>query len=214
MNVIFLRAKHWQLFIPLLVIPFVTLIVAVIAATVIIDLVENNTDQADEMLWTIYFLPVIFILCGFIQFVWFWNVLTKLNALIPSDKVRMPIRRIKLFFFIPISYFCLIPLFIVFLIRNTANPEPAQIMLIISTGIIAFVVHLFSMFCMVHTIYFSAKTIRAAELKRQVTFSDFAADFFLIWFFPIGIWFIQPRVNKLADEANRVDLTDGITDQF
>jgi len=48
---------------------------------------------------------------------------------------------------------------------------------------------------------FSAKTIKLAELQRSVTFSDFAGEFFLIWFFPIGIWFVQPKVNLLAQAA-------------
>jgi hypothetical protein len=35
--------------------------------------------------------------------------------------------------------------------------------------------------------------------QKPVTFSDFAGEFFLIWFFPVGIWIIQPRINKLFD---------------
>lgn len=54
------------------------------------------------------------------------------------------------------------------------------------------------MFCTVYTMYFAAKTIKLAELQRPVTFTDFADEFFLIWFFPIGIWFVQPRINELA----------------
>jgi len=60
--------------------------------------------------------------------------------------------------------------------------------------------HLFSMFCIFHTIYFVAKTIRTAELQRVVTFGDFAGEFFLLWFYIIGIWIIQPKVNRLNRE--------------
>lgn len=59
--------------------------------------------------------------------------------------------------------------------------------------------HLFSMFCIFYCLYFVAKTIKTAELQRETAFSDFVGEFFLIWFFPIGIWFIQPRVNQLAE---------------
>jgi hypothetical protein len=70
-----------------------------------------------------------------------------------------------------------------------------------STGIIAMGIimpmHLLSMFCLFYCIYFIARALRSVELNRIVTFSDFAGDFFLIWFFPIGIWIIQPRINRL-----------------
>ena len=55
------------------------------------------------------------------------------------------------------------------------------------------------MFGIFHTMYFAAKTIKCVELKRNVTFSDIAGEFFLIWFFPIGVWILQPRINKLID---------------
>ena len=54
--------------------------------------------------------------------------------------------------------------------------------------------HLFSMFCI---FYLIAKTIKTAELQRKVGFGDFAGEFFLLWFYFIGIWINQPKVNKL-----------------
>jgi len=57
--------------------------------------------------------------------------------------------------------------------------------------------HLLSMFCLFYCIYFIAKALNSVELNRIVTFADFAGDFFLIWFFPVGIWIIQPRINRL-----------------
>ena len=46
--------------------------------------------------------------------------------------------------------------------------------------------------------YFVAKTFKTAELQRKVSFSDFAGDFFLVWFLPIGIWIIQPKINRMV----------------
>lgn len=59
--------------------------------------------------------------------------------------------------------------------------------------------HLFSMFCIFYCLYFNAKALKTVEWQNTVTFSDFAGEFFLIWFFPIGVWIIQPRINKLFD---------------
>ena len=60
--------------------------------------------------------------------------------------------------------------------------------------------HFFSMFCILYCFYFTAKTIKTAELERKVGFGDFVGEFLLLWFYPIGIWFLQPRVNKLIEK--------------
>ena len=48
--------------------------------------------------------------------------------------------------------------------------------------------------------YFVIKTIKTVELQKELRFIDFAGEFFLICFYPIGIWFIQPKVNKIIEE--------------
>jgi putative effector of murein hydrolase LrgA (UPF0299 family) len=70
------------------------------------------------------------------------------------------------------------------------------------SGLFAFIIpiHLFAMFCIFYSLYFVAKTIKTVELQRAVTFSDFVLEFFLIWFYPIGIWIIQPQINKMIEE--------------
>jgi len=213
MNSLFLRAKHWQIFVPLLVIPFITMIIfSMIVAFVIIT---DTPERPEDGIWVAYFMPLIILICSLVQFGWFWSVLTKLGALIPHE-VRMPIKRMKLFFFIPLIYFCLIPLFVAFVITNVAVAEhhPSAMIQVAVVGIFIFFLHLFSIFCIFHTIYFAAKTIRSAELQRNTTFSDFTGDFFLIWFFPVGVWFIQPRINKLIQEANGITSIEGLVDQM
>jgi len=55
------------------------------------------------------------------------------------------------------------------------------------------------MYCIFYLMYKAAKTIKTAEVQKPVSFGDFAGEFFLLWFFPIGIWFLQPKINKLAE---------------
>ena len=57
-----------------------------------------------------------------------------------------------------------------------------------------------STFSMFYYLYFVAKTIKIAELQKKLEFVNFASEFFLIWFYPIGIWFIQPKINKIIEE--------------
>lgn len=201
MNSIFLRAKHWQLFVPLVVIPFVVSMILGICVGIAIAL--NKPKGPEDVIWVFYLLPVIFVLCGFIQFAWFWNVLTKLSKLI-NHTVKFPYRRIKLFFFIPIIYMCLIPFFIAFVVKTVtvSHQHVDEIFQLVILSVFVFILHFFSIFCILHTIYFAAKTIRSAELQTNARFSTFVGDFFLIWIFPVGVWFVQPRINKLLEKAN------------
>lgn len=200
MNSIFLRAKHWQLFIPLLVIPFVIMILfgMIVAFTVI----NQNPKGPEDIIWIFYFFPIVFAVSSFVQFGWLWTVITKLSALVPKNQVKFPIGRIKFFFIIPIIYFCLIPFYIVFVIQSFSHQRIDDLIEIAILGIFVFIFHFFSIFCILHTFFFVAKTIRSAELQRNTTFSDFAGYFFLTWFFPVGVWFLQPKINALINQEN------------
>lgn len=57
--------------------------------------------------------------------------------------------------------------------------------------------HLFAAFCILYAMYFASKRLAIAEASRPVTFYDCAGPLFLIWFFPLGVWFVQPRINRL-----------------
>ena len=46
---------------------------------------------------------------------------------------------------------------------------------------------------------FVAKTIRSIEKNNVVNISDYLGDTLLLIFWPIGIWYIQPRLNKIFD---------------
>lgn len=69
----------------------------------------------------------------------------------------------------------------------------------------------------IYVFYFAAKTIKTAETQKEMKFGDFASEFFLIVFFPIGVWILQPRINKLvlaeetafiSDEGEKVSVID------
>ena len=44
---------------------------------------------------------------------------------------------------------------------------------------------------------FSAKAMSQNEKRRTLTFGDYMSEFLLILFIPIGIWKIQPKMNRL-----------------
>ncbi|MFN7330215.1 MAG: hypothetical protein ACK5UP_11995, partial [Bacteroidota bacterium] len=46
---------------------------------------------------------------------------------------------------------------------------------------------------------FSESKIVLIELGRLAKINEYALEAFLIWMVPLGVWFIQPRLNELAD---------------
>lgn len=143
--------------------------------------------------------PIItlFFIGGF--FGWFWSIGIGLQSKVPEG-IKMKVKKFKTFLFIPLIYMILILGFMEFIFGgakgNIHEPDGGQIGAFIGL-IVPF--HLFSMFCIFYCLYFVAKTFKTVELQREVTFSDFAGEFFMIWFFPIGIWIIQPKINKMIN---------------
>lgn len=185
----FLNAKHWQLLLLILGIPMVFQVIMV--GTMFVDFGANNNSDPDFMFNYMKFLPVITLISMGVFFGWFWSVAIGLQRVIP-DEIKLKVTRFKIFLLIPVVYIIFFLGF--FMISFTSGgPNPEIFALIIP-------LHLFSMFCIFYSLYFVAKTIKTAELQRKVTFSDFAGEFFMIWFYPIGIWIVQPKINKMIKE--------------
>jgi len=127
-------------------------------------------------------------------FGWFYALGTNLHKKLPGT-VSMNLTRFKLFLITPVTYIALMSVFMMVIFPASYNDAP------LNPSFFALIIplHLFSMFCIFYCLYFIAKALKAVELQQPVTFGDFAGEFFLIWFFPIGIWIIQPRINKLFE---------------
>jgi hypothetical protein len=57
--------------------------------------------------------------------------------------------------------------------------------------------HFLAMYCMFYSIHFVAKNIVTYELQEEVEFESYSGPFFFLWLYPIGIWLIQPRINRI-----------------
>jgi len=193
----FLKAKHWQLFI-------VTFGITMIFQFVIMGSMILNLDNQVHLYPGIIFnrfkfIPLIILLFMGLTFVWFWSVGIGLQKRVPEN-VTMKVKKFKVFLFIPMIYMFILGVLLSFasngLFEFGSKPNWGLI-----GGLFTVIVllHLFSVFCIFYSLYFVAKTIKTAELQRAVEFGDFVGEFFLIWFYPIGIWIIQPRVNKMIE---------------
>ncbi len=160
-----------------------------------------GTESKSELIMTsdyMNFFPIIVIIYMGVLFGWFWSISIGLQTKIPGN-IKMKTKKFKIFFFIPLVYIFFISLFIggVFSGIMLNGTEPSVGYVIGMIGIIL-PLHLLSMFGIFYSIYFVAKTLKTVELQKEVNFGDFASDFFMLWFYFIGIWIIQPKINKIA----------------
>jgi len=203
MNNILLRAKHWQLFMIVFVIPMVFYVG--IMGLMIANIANDTPDPSIIISYFPFFL-LLMIFTGSVQFGWFWAVGVGLNKVIPPE-LKLNVKRFKLAFLLVVIaifgwvYFMWSLMRSVTLVsQNNYNPAITGLMIPCMFLLIVAVFYIY---------YFVAKTLRTAELKRAINVGDYIGEFFLIYFFPIGIWFLQPKINKLVDgELSRDTLID------
>ncbi|MBB2147238.1 hypothetical protein GM921_17185 [Pedobacter sp. LMG 31464] len=53
-------------------------------------------------------------------------------------------------------------------------------------------------FAILYCLAFPAKLLNCIETGKEVSMGQYLGDFFLVLFLPIGIWFLQPRINKVV----------------
>ena len=181
----FLKAKHWQIFIAIFIIPYS---LQFLAMTI------TNNDQDKIMDFTPFIIVVFFL--GL--FGWLWSIAIGLKEKIPTG-IKMKTKKFKIFLLIPLIYMPVaFKLFdLLFDSVEKSNGEVNGLMMGIFFAII-FPLHILSIFGFLYSFYYVAKTYKTVELQREVSFSDFAGDFFLLLFFPIGVWIIQPNINKMV----------------
>ncbi len=198
MTNIFLRAKHWQLFILTFGIPMAGYFFFL--GYIIMNLSVGESPEPDSLFNAFKIFFAIFAIFLFILYGWMYSLGTGLQVRIPKE-APMKVNRFKIFFFFQLIYILLLITGFIILFNELIQPVPfgenPEIAAVIF--LILFPLHLFAMFCSIYVIYFVAKTIKTIELQREVTFSDFIGEFLLVWLYPIGIWFIQPKINKIIE---------------
>ena len=51
--------------------------------------------------------------------------------------------------------------------------------------------------CNIYALYFLSKLLVMVEKRRKVNFKDWIGTFFAAYFLIFGIWFLQPRINRI-----------------
>jgi hypothetical protein len=179
----FLRAKHWQIFLLLFAAPTVAEFsaVGVISATI--------RSWYDFGPGGFFFLGVmaLYLLCFL---AWFGSMGLFFRSIVKPE-LRMDTQFFRFALVYPVVY---VPIFLFLVIPDTRVPVWIILPL-----------HLACMVCLFYLLYFVSKNLVLAETGKQVSFYEYASPFFLLWFFPIGVWIVQPKVNRLYAEKSSTD---------
>jgi hypothetical protein len=175
---LFLRAKHWQIFLFVFALGFV---VQVAVSDAIMAGVRSPGEVGRAGLLQLGLVEAL-TMCIFL--LWFWFLGVFLCSLVRPDlKPKIAFFRVTTIY--PVLYAFAVPALFV-----SVNP-------VLSGALLP--LHLLAMTCLIYDLYFVAKCLTLAVTGKPKTFSDFAGTFFLLWFFPIGVWSIQPKVNRLYE---------------
>lgn len=175
----FVRAKHWQVF---------ALIVGLFVICNIIALRSSLPAEGEATGALMPFLLSVE-LCAIGYAIWSWSLGSFLNSAVRPE-LRLSTKLFRAAVFFPSVY---LPLFdAVFY-----SLKPGLLFAILP-------LHFFAVFCIFYNLYFVSKSLVLAEKSAPVEFPNYIGTLFLVWFFPIGVWFTQPRINRLyAGTLNR-----------
>jgi hypothetical protein len=156
----FLRAKHWQLFILLAVIPMI----AEMAIVVSLPMTVRSWREFTRMDLLFVGATLLYMLCFL---VWFWSMGSFLNSIVKPE-LRLKTTFLHFALIYPAIY---MPFFLA--VFFDAKPELFMVVLPL---------HFFAMFCIFYLLRFASKTLALAETGKPVSFYDYAGPFFLMWF--------------------------------
>jgi hypothetical protein len=184
---ILMRLKHWQLF-------FLTfgLFAAAFIALSIIDLGEIFNDGL--LIRMIFFVQT---LCLVTANFWLFAVGTRLHKKYYYNSFMMLIFRLAIYF----STFYQISRIVIFPSVPYFDNGLGMLGLVISVG------------GTIYCTYFAAQLLTSVEKQRDTAFSEFIGDFLLFIFYPIGVWWLQPRINKIFDRDHSSFDPDAPLDQ-
>lgn len=167
-----LLLKHWQLFILLVGIPLAFQI----------GLMKFVHIQKDSL--QIILVPYSLLIAIVFYFSYLCILGINLNKKIPQS-LKMSVTFFKLLYVIFISGLILL----VYFDMNGVSSLPSSLNMVILLGVkIAFL----------YNNFFCSNSLLRAEWQRPVSIKDTIGEFILLCLFmPVGLWIIQPRINKL-----------------
>lgn len=120
---------------------------------------------------------ILFIVSAITLFGWIWAVTMRLRPF--SRRQSLPFQ---------VAYWLTVTYFVVCAAMIASDRIQFQIIII---------PHIIAMVAIFYCLFFAAKRLKTIEKGSSADATEHFSVFFLMMFFPFGIWFLQPKVNKL-----------------
>lgn len=186
---LFLKAKHWQLFL------------STFGLTLTLNLHFGWSLLLGRK--TPEFYPLLALIPILVNLCWLGSIGLCIQRLLP-DALKMNRTKFRASLLILASE--IIPLYLhAGFIQKTGSEHAFRHIYTVGTKyyFLSVPAILLAGFCLIYCCWFAARTIKTAETGRATRFSDFSGTFFAFFFYPMGIWNLQSRINRLGRPENR-----------
>ena len=180
------KLKHWQIFLLVVGVPIV---VQLIQNIIFLSSGPGDEATSSNGLGLLLILPLL------AYYGWIGSVGTAFSqrntsASMPDGRFKASLWTSCVCSIILLVYFWAYPQYL----RATDNEEAIPIMLI---GLLLFV----ALFTLFYCLSFMARAVVQLERSGRVSSPEFYSEFVMAVVFPIGIWLLQPRINRLEGDA-------------
>lgn len=165
-----LRLKHWQIFI------------AIFGAPILFFCILINLDDWDPIF---AFSPLLALVFFGTLLLWFYVLATSLQTRHGSIETLV-IKNYKIVLYVNLGYFAL-------MILGMLGVQ------LVDYSDWKFSLDLISQGTYLYMVWYISKSLRTVELQKEAQFSEYISTLIVLWFVPVGIWIIQPRINKIFD---------------
>jgi hypothetical protein len=205
---LFLRAKHWQLFLLFFAFPFVMQFIALGGFLSTIPFHIDHEPEPELILGLVQqlfkWLPFIILptILGFAG--WLWSISVGLHNKLPEGH-GLNLTLFKWCIILPIIiiiaiFYSLSNIFSEVTTLIETQGEIEEVPTWIGQFFLLFPLVFLSVGCSIYTYYHTAKTIKLVEKGNTQRKPEFIGEFFLIWFYFIGVWILQPKINRMQED--------------
>ncbi|PPK87931.1 hypothetical protein CLV84_0890 [Neolewinella xylanilytica] len=193
----FLRAPHWKLFVYSFGVPF---LLQLLGTAVSLSNLVTLEGPGSVPAWPYYLSSAGSLAIGGVLYGWMWAVGYGLQQRMPREFRRPTIGFGAVL--ATLATLCLGSLFYsgdVLLLMDESNVFTLLFWTVLPLLIVWMIAHLYCATYLADLVIF-------AEEEREPTTHELMQLALLIWAFPIGVWIVQPRINRLARRARQGNL--------
>lgn len=124
------------------------------------------------------------------SFAWVWAIVKELKKSVPFVSTTL----FKIAFWIPFTYVWTVIAFGLYNLRiRKIQSINVEIELVVSAAL-----GIVSVVCIIYGLIFAGRIIKAVELQKKPSIKEHLIESCLMVVPPIGLWFIQPKLNKIV----------------